>query len=329
MQNGVSRRNLLKGLGAAAALSALPAGLVAAPKPRRALRLAHLTDMHVVAGTERPSDAGIAFALDHLNKQRDPAQLVLVGGDNLTGTMAAEMDRAVAMRARWVRAFRDQIKIPALYCIGNHDVWGWNKPRSKATGNEPLYGKNWSKDQLQIDKLYYSVERGGWKIIVLDSIREFQDGYQGGLDDEQFEWLTGEVKTTKPTLVLSHIPVTGISPLMVDGRLGETEVNVPFGSVFNDMFRVCRLFFENKNVKLVLGGHIHVEERVDIHGCCYYNSGAVSGAWWRSVAADEARREATPGGPRVPRSECGYAMIDLHEDGSFEIDQVRVPFKLD
>lgn len=277
--------------------------------------------MHIVREGRR-SDEGIAFALDHLMKQKDLPSAVLVGGDNLTGTMSQPFAEAMAMRRRWERVFRNVCQLPMIHCCGNHDIWGWNKERSQSTGDEPLWGKNWAREQLQLDRLYYSVERNGWKIIVLDTVQPSGSGYIGGLDDAQFEWLSGEVKTPMPTVVLAHIPVTGISPLLVDADPDEDSHNVPFGAVLKDQYRIVKLFAERDNVKLVLGGHIHFEETVTFEGTTYYNSGAVSGTWWRTRDADAARRASEPV-PRLTRAAPGYALLDLFEDGSFEIEQVH------
>jgi 3',5'-cyclic-AMP phosphodiesterase len=58
------------------------------------------------------------------------------------------------------------------------------------------------------------------------------------------------------------------------------------------------------NVKLVLAGHLHHQERMEIDGVCYLNGGAVCGNWWK--------------GPMMGCSE-GFNVIDLRPDGSFEI----------
>lgn len=319
MENRLSRRSLLAGLGAFGLAKAIPAQSA----PASSLRLAFLTDMHILDAAVR-SDEGIAFALDHAMKQAQKPELIITGGDNLTGTMGRDFEGAMGMRKRWEKAFRDAVKVPVLHCAGNHDHWGWNKPNSRSTGSEPLWGKAFARDMLGLDRLYYSTERGGWKIIVLDSVQPFENGYIGGIDDAQMEWLKGEVKTTKPTLVVSHIPITGISPLIVDGTPDENHHRVPFGSAVKNMYDVVRLFDDHDNVKLVLSGHIHFEERVSFGGTTYLNGGAVSGAWWLTPAADAQRREQRNPGPvpRLNRAASGYTMIDLFADGRFEAEQV-------
>lgn len=323
MLNGhLSRRGLLAGLGAAALTPWLGAQ---STTPSRGLRLAYLTDMHIMDGAELRSDEGIRFTLDHMMRQTRPAELLITGGDNLTGTMGRRLEDALSMRRRWEAAFRNHLKLTTLHCAGNHDHWGWNKQTSASTGAEPLWGKAFARDMLQLDRLHYSVERGGWKIIVLDSVQPFENRYVGGIDPAQFEWLKGELAGKTPTVVVSHIPITGISPLVVDGSTEDDGIRVPFGSVVQNMRDVVNLFDERDNVKLVLGGHIHFEETVTFGGTTYLNGGAVSGAWWRSPAADAQRRaERNPDAPRqLPRAQPGYSMIDLMPNGTFTVETVR------
>ncbi|MCU0316925.1 MAG: metallophosphoesterase [Fimbriimonadaceae bacterium] len=332
MNEKLSRRGLLAGLGTASLLAPFSRASAfiesfetSSAKP---FRVAFLTDMHIMDAPVR-ADEGIAFTLDHLSKQEVQPDLIIVGGDNLTGTMGRDLAGATSMRDRWTKVFRDKVKGPVLYCAGNHDHWGWNKTGSKSTGNEPLWGKNFARDMLQLDKLYYSVERGGWKFIVLDSVQPFESRYIGGLDAEQWEWLKGEIKSDLPTVITSHIPITGISPLVVDGTPGETSHAVPFGSTFKNMYDVVALIADHSNVKLALSGHIHFEESVTFSGTTYWNGGAVSGAWWLTSTADANRRtQRNPGPiPRLARANPGYSLLDLSPNGEFKIQQVASGWK--
>jgi 3',5'-cyclic AMP phosphodiesterase CpdA len=318
----LSRRGFLAGLGAVALAPRLGAQANTA-KP--GLRVAYLTDAHIMEDERLNSDEGIRFALDHLMAQSRPADLVINGGDNLTGTMARTLGDAQAMRRRWESAFRDRIKLPTLYCAGNHDHWGWNRTASSSAGTEPLWGKAFARDMLQLDQLAYSVERGGWKFVVLDSVQPFENRYIGGIDPAQMEWLKGELAGSTPTVVVSHIPITGISPLVLDGSTEENGIRTPFGSIVQNMIEVVNLLDERDNVKLVLGGHIHFEETVSFGGTTYLNGGAVCGSWWRTPESNARRwAEQNPTAPRrLLRAEPGYTMLDLFEDGTFAFKTIR------
>lgn len=325
-----TRRDWLRGA-AALGLSALFPGRALGqagetrPSPGK-LRVAFLTDMHVFV--DRPiSDEGIQFTLRHLLERPDRPDLVITGGDNLTGTMGLRFEQAMDMRRRWEKAFRDACPLPMIHCVGNHDVWGWNKATSGASGNEPLYGKAWAREQFQIDRTYYARELGGWKFIILDSVQPFENRYVGGLEPEQFEWLRDELEkapATTPIVVVSHIPITGISPLIVDANPVPEGHRVPYGSIYTNMYDVVFLLSRYPNVRLVLSGHIHFEERVEVGRVTYLNGGAVSGAWWRTS------RPVEPGGDRIARlarAEPGYVMLELLPDGSFTAEHVRTGFE--
>ena len=63
------------------------------------------------------------------------------------------------------------------------------------------------------------------------------------------------------------------------------------------------LFYQYKNVKLCLSGHIHLQDEVEYLGVKYLCNGAVSGNWWEGNY-----QEFPP----------AYAVVDLYEDGSVQ-----------
>src|SRR5687767_1706779 len=101
--NGLSRRAWLSrvgvGTGAAVVLAAgVPGVRTAAAAPaapagqrRRALRVAHLTDVHVQP--ERGADKGLAACLHHVQAQPDKPDLILTGGDHIMDAMAKDKSR--------------------------------------------------------------------------------------------------------------------------------------------------------------------------------------------------------------------------------------------
>jgi len=324
MNTKLSRRRLLTTV--AASLAAAPFAKVSLAQDTtasKAFRVAHLTDLH----HQEKGDTlkGIESCLAHALEQKP--DLILVGGDLMTGTMAQPIDVARRFMGDVSRVLGAQSKVPMLFSVGNHDMWGWNKTRSKATSDEPEYGKKWWADTFAKGKQYMSTDAGGWHVVVLDSVQPFEEGYEGGLDQQQFEWLSDDlskVPTTTPVLVLTHIPIISGGVVLTDGRIGETGgredlVRVPRPSMFVDAWRVVDLLSRYPNVKLVLSGHIHINERLDFAGVTHICGGAVSGAWWRTQESDaKRRRERDPQGPIRPlRSSSGYGVVDLAADGSF------------
>lgn len=290
-------------------------------------RLAHLTDIHIQP--ERKGREGTIACLKHLRSlDRKPA-LVVTGGDLVMDAFGQSLKRTKELFDMFSKVFSDGCSHPIEHTMGNHDIWGWAKSDSGTKGDEPGWGKKYFKDALGVTALHRAISAGGWKLVILDSVQpgEAPFAYTGGLDDEQFEWLKGELAATPattPILCVSHIPILGGGVVMADGRLNDRGILVEKPTIFKDALRVVDLFSQHPNVKLCVSGHIHIVEKLEFQGVTYYCGGAVSGAWWKTPEADRTSRakktkdQSPPAPPRPLRSQCGYSTIDLWPDGRFE-----------
>jgi 3',5'-cyclic AMP phosphodiesterase CpdA len=272
---------------------------------RRALRVAHLTDIHVQP--ELRAAQGLAACLRHVQSLPDPPQLILNTGDCVMDAMKRDRARTELQWDVWRSVWRAECSLPVAHAIGNHDVWGWNKARSQTTGEEAGWGKRWALDALGLAKSFHSFDRAGWHFVALDSVQPFEDRYQARLDDEQFAWLEADLaKTdvTTPVLVMSHIPIFSIAPLM-DPKVERPDgMQLGNAAMLGDGRRIKDLFKRHPNVKACVSGHIHLVDRVDYAGVTYLCNGAVSGNWWK--------------GSRFNECEPGYALLDLYDDGAVE-----------
>ncbi|MGE0482096.1 MAG: metallophosphoesterase [Phycisphaerae bacterium] len=274
-------------------------------KRKRVLRFAHLTDSHIQP--ERMADQGYAACLRHVQSQKDKPELIVTGGDLIMDGFAADEARTKLQWELYLKVLKSECSLPVRHTLGNHDVWGWNKEKSRTTGDEPMWGKRWALDLLGLPRPYHSFDLAGWRFITLDSITSRGDGYIGRLDDEQFEWLTeqlAQAPTGAPVVVVSHIPILAGCVLAYDkdaDKNAKTTING--GLMHTDAGRITKLFQKHRNVRLCLSGHIHELDRVEYNGVAYICDGAVSGAWWKGK-----------------NRECreGYGVIDLFDDGSFE-----------
>lgn len=270
---------------------------------KRVLRLAHLTDVHLQP--EKGAADGFAACLRHAQSLKDAPGLIVTGGDCVMDVMGNDAARAKVQADLWRDILRGECGLPVENCIGNHDVWGWDKKGSNTTGGEPLWGKKWAMDLLGLARPYRSFDRAGWHFVVLDSVYPHGDGYTARLDDAQFEWLRSELEATpkdRPVLVVSHIPILAACAFF-DGDNEKTgDWRIPGSYVHIDARRIKDLFLRHRNVKLCLSGHEHLIDRVDYNGVSYVCDGAVSGAWWKG-----------------DNQECdeGYGLVDLYDDGSF------------
>lgn len=294
----MQRRSVLKTLGAALIA---PSITLAAPNPvrKRVLRVAHLTDVHLK--NELGAPAKFAKCLHHVQQQTPKVDMILNGGDIVFDMNKENMD---TINAQW-KLYKDILKsdstLPVTYCLGNHDIWWAENNKGQA-----VYGKQYSMDQLQLSKPYYSMVKSGWKFIILDSVNLDIDGtwYIGKLGDEQFGWLEQELKSTDPkmpVLIMSHIPILTATNLIEDDIVNRWQMYG--GDMHTDVSKIIKLFYQHPNVKLCLSGHIHLRERLEYNNVTYICDGAVSGAWWNGN-----RRETAP----------GYGLVDLYNDGTFE-----------
>lgn len=314
----LNRRNLIKlGAGAVTGLAAGLAGQARAAlpplpgqaRPRRALRLVHMTDSHVQP--ELHAAHWLEAALEHMQGLADPPTLILNTGDTIMDAFYNTRERTRTQWDLWRRVTRESCGVPIRNCIGNHDIWGWNKEKAGATGDEPDYGKKWSVDAMEMEYRFYGFDAGGWRFLMLDSVQpRGETDYQAYLDGEQWDWLRAELNATPaetPVLLCSHIPILAAGAFMWPDRADSGDWIVPAGNMHIDMFKIRDLLLEHPNVRLCLSGHLHVIDRVEYNNVTYCCDGALCGRWWKGI------HQQTP---------PGYAVYTLYTDGTFDREYV-------
>lgn len=343
MLNSLDRRHFLKFSSMGALFGSLGglslARTNAAPTQpsfsKKGIRVIHMTDSHLMDDFNALEGSKAAYS-HALTLKPD---LIAQGGDLMTHTIAKTWQEAQQDMQTVIDAMPSKNEVPMLHACGNHDIWGWNKPKSGATGDEPHYGKAWFKQTLGEGHLYRAVKLGNWRMILLDSVQPSGNGYRGGLDDEQFSWLQDELagpSAGKPVCVVSHIPIINIAVMLLDGRRAASAadsdgIRIPKGSSFQDAWRVLDLFHRHGQVKCALSGHVHVSERIDILGTSFISSGAVCGSWWRPADYMAERRnkslKSNGGLIRPERANPGFGVLDLLKDGNFNYQYINFPWK--
>lgn len=312
MTIGFTRREAIKTAGATVAglaLGGTAAHAQSSASPKRVLRVAHLADIHVQP--ELRAGHGMVACLHHVQSLKDRPDLILTGGDLIMDSFESDDARTQLQWDLFRKALADECSLPVEHCIGNHDVWGWNKLLSRTSGNEPNFGKQRALENLGLRSPYRSFDRGGWHCVVLDSTFPDPTGYKARLDEAQFDWLARDLKAVDPAtpvLVVSHIPIVcgciffslNVPPVQ-DWPISGARVHL-------DASRLKDLFNQHRNVKLCLSGHIHLIDRVEYNGVTYLCNGAVCGDWWKGK-----------------HKECdeGYGVVDLYDDGSFTHEYVN------
>lgn len=279
--------------------------------PRRVLRIAHITDVHVQP--ELGAGEGFTQCLRHIHSQQDPVDLIINTGDCVMDCMAQNRERTTLIWDLWDKILAADCKLPIKHVIGNHDVWGWSKKASNTTGNEPDWGKGIASKRLGLGLPYYSFDLAGWHFVALDTVQPYQDFYLARIDDAQHAWLRQDLNSLdrkKPVFIFSHIPIVSAAALMKADIAQKDGFLVPGGKMLLNNVAIKDLLKEHPNVKMCISGHIHLRDQVNYMCVNYLCNGAVCGDYWKGDSHGECKP--------------GYCMIDLFEDGTFA--QQYVPY---
>ncbi|HYG19312.1 MAG TPA: metallophosphoesterase, partial [Ohtaekwangia sp.] len=238
-----SRRTFLKNAAAAGAIGALmPSTFLTArelnARPsatrERALRIAHITDVHIL---DKPhAENYFSQVMQEINALADKPDMIINTGDTVMDENKQTLQTVEARWAAWNRVVKTHNKLPLYSALGNHDVWYGPDERSDAEyKKDSRYGKQWAMQELGMPSRYYSFEKNGWYFIALDSINGTK-GYQ--LDDAQFEWLgreLGKAGVNTPVCIFNHVPILSMGALLYyTKRKPIDEVKFPAGDMHND-----------------------------------------------------------------------------------------------
>ncbi len=196
-------------------------------------RFVHLTDLHVNApglmdpGLLTDTSANLRHALELIAALGEKPDFVVVSGD-LT-------NRGDAASYRVLRQILDNLDVPLLVALGNHDARsGFHEGFRGESADTPWFT---------------SAVHGGVHVIVLDSLVPGRIG--GNLDDEQFAFLARELEADSETaklVVVHHPPDIG-------------EVQDPDTWHYLDRAASDRLgaMLHGRHVAGVLSGHVHYD----------------------------------------------------------------------
>ncbi len=305
MPQNFTRRTFLGSAAAAAGSMAMfpwrTAGAVEAETApaARGFRFVHLADIHVQP--ELRGGEGMAACLEAVETLDPKPDFILTGGDLVMDVFEQDTARSEALFKLYKKLLADHTGIPVRQCIGNHDVFGWSLQKG-ITPKTPGYGKAMVCEMLGLEKTYYRFDHRGWRFFVLDDIQQAPGNrYQAYLDEPQWDWLEKELSAKPaemPAAVVCHIPILTVT---VFGDARDGAYRVSNGLMCRDTRKLSDLFSKH-NVKLVLTGHIHQQDRVEYRGVTHICQAAVSGAWWK--------------GPHKGFAES-FGVIDAAPDGTF------------
>ena len=310
-RTGATRREFLRSslIAAAGLATGASASTISSDRTSssESLRLVFATDIHLMQDDALRSEEGFTAAVEAIEELQPRADLIVCGGDLTDPAPKLDYPAADKLLDRFFGIWTPIRSIETHYVFGNHDLVGTKNPL--VSRHDSRFGKGLFEKRLGLPRLYYSFEKRGWRFIILDDVWPNPDGtYYAEYKADQLDFVQSELKAykEKPTVIVSHVPtVSAFATLAGFARFLETNFKMPSSLTSRNGKSLVNVIRNSKaNVKLVLAGHLHHQERIEIDQVCYLNGGAVCGNWWK--------------GPMVGSSE-GFNVIDLHSDGSFAI----------
>ena len=192
-----------------------------------------------------------------------------------------------------------QLKMPLHTCPGNHDI-ALNDKNPRKLFND-CFGP-----------AYYSFDFGSVHFITLDGNtvvnRQGKNTIDACLDPRQIAWLKADLEATPPQTPIIcgvHIPI--VSTYIKRRGGGTFPEDFPIAPQFNksradELINILSLH----NVKLVLQGHAHENERITVKGIEFVSSISVCGCWWHSGEGFERGVDNVPRGYRIVKVRGDY-----------------------
>lgn len=301
-----TRRQFLQAAGMSGA-AILSGAMTLAAEPMKSFRFVFLTDPHVQP--ERGAVDGTRQCFEQVNA-RQP-EFVITGGDLIMDALEVGSDRLKVQWDLWDECLKS-LQPPVHHTIGNHDVCGWSAKAVIKPG-DAAYGKQFFAERYGRGRTYHSFDHQGWHFVILDSIGQDPEtlNYKGWIDAAQLEWLKADLEQAgrrTPTVLVTHIPFFSIWHQALKGPQFALDAKALVGNVFE-----FRNWMKNYNIRLVLSGHGHLLERIELGGVTYLQGGAVSGLWWK--------------GP-VNGDPEGFVEVECRSDGSFQTQHLGYGWKV-
>ncbi|HEV8410144.1 MAG TPA: metallophosphoesterase [Gemmatimonadaceae bacterium] len=236
-------------------------GLRAARQPR-SFKFIHASDTHIDTAHLDRVRRFKALA-DSIN----PA-FTLIAGDLIYDSMSQQEPRARG----FFELFLAEMKSfggPYWTVPGNHDHFGIIQSRSHVPETHPLYNRGMYR--LYFGPEYYSFNYGGVHFIGFDTVQPDDSAYYGGVDSLQLAWLKKDVAAipaSMPIVTFSHIPfasglesMTGYLEMALVASVAHPKSGPTFRHMGANTLETLDAF-KGHPLPLILGGHMHVAEKL-------------------------------------------------------------------
>lgn len=258
-----------------------------------------MTDIHLQP--ERGAQEAFQKVIDSVNKLN--VDFIITGGDLVYDVLRGNFNRSDSLFKTYAKTIK-KFNVPVYNTIGNHELFGIYK-ESDIDKEHPDY--KYGMYERYLGKRYYSFDHKGWHFISLCSIEEKDQRYIGLIDDEQKEWLKNDIAKLDPDtpiIISTHIPF--ISTYKQRYPKNKTK-EAPNELWIYNRTEILEMF-NDLNLKLVLQGHMHWIEDINIQNKTRYITGG-------SVAGRPSWRRKDDRGDDVYFDEEGFMVIEV-KDGS-------------
>jgi 3',5'-cyclic AMP phosphodiesterase CpdA len=243
----------------------------AAEQEAESFTFAFLTDIHVQP--ERQATEGFRAAIEKVNTLKP--DFVITGGDLIMDALGVGYERADSLYDIYENEVA-ALGMPVYNTLGNHEVFGIYE-KSGVSPEHPEY--RYGMYEKRLGKTYYSFDHKGWHFMVLNSVMETEERrYIGMIDEEQMDWISRDlvgVDPETPIVISTHIPFITVFTQVLFG-----EYAPDYHGLVVENARAVLDLFDGYNLKLVLQGHLHYLEDIDVNGLHFITAGAVSAQWW-------------------------------------------------
>ncbi|WP_270089093.1 metallophosphoesterase family protein [Sphingobacterium sp. SYP-B4668] len=222
-----------------------------------------MTDVHLK--NEPHIISGFRRAMDKINVL-DP-DFILSGGDQVFDVMRgneAVSDSLFQLYANETKALR----APVYNCIGNHELFGIYK-ESPTDSTHRLYKYGLYKKYFE--ELYYSFDYKGWHFVVLNNLDAASYAYFASFDQQQLDWLKNDlsnISPSTPVVIMMHVPIVS-----VQNQLDIPQNGVSMGPNIRNRDVLLEMI-EPYNIQLVLQGHLHYFEDIQVKGKTRFITGS-------------------------------------------------------
>lgn len=240
------------------------------PKPsnEQEFSFVFMTDLHVKHDPFVLAE--LSRLTDTINKMR--VDFVLTGGDQVFDVMRGNVKKSDSLFSLYKEQIA-KINVPVHSCMGNHELFGiYPESDIDSTHEDYKYGMF----QRYLGNPYYSFDHKGWHFIVLNVLDVADKKYIGRVDEKQIEWLKqdlSKVNTNTPVAIAAHLPFVSSFYQVYPPKSGGEAVP----AWIKNRDEVLQLF-KNHRLKLVLQGHIHWLEDINVENRTHFiTGGAVAG----------------------------------------------------